>query len=109
MPQEPGGSMQALRLYGVVFGVVVALMETEWQVILTWFRFAENWIARGFVQAFIAALTMEVRWLLAAGCWPPAAAGCWLLACRLLAHLADCRPALEALEGLVESLLAGGR
>jgi hypothetical protein len=58
--QEPGGPTQALRLYGVIFGVVVALMETEWQAILAWCRFAENWIARGSVQAFIAVVTMEV-------------------------------------------------
>ncbi len=58
--QEPGAETQALRLFGMVFAVVMALVETEWQFIMTWFKFAENWIARGFVQAFVAVLTMEV-------------------------------------------------
>jgi hypothetical protein len=53
-------NVQLLRVYAIVFAVLVVLVETEWQWFLSFFKVLENWIARGFLQSFLAVLTLQI-------------------------------------------------
>ncbi|KAK9800872.1 hypothetical protein WJX73_003760 [Symbiochloris irregularis] len=51
---------QALRLWGIFFGVVILLVETEWEWFLASARHFDSWIWRGAFLAFESLLTLEI-------------------------------------------------
>lgn len=56
----PGLVQQALRIYGIIIGLVILLAETEWERFLSSARYFESWILRGFFLAFESLLTFEI-------------------------------------------------
>jgi len=51
---------QSLRVYGVMFSLFVALVETEWQRFMAHVKLFESWVIRGIFQTFLAVLTLSV-------------------------------------------------
>ncbi|KAG2482772.1 hypothetical protein HYH03_018312 [Edaphochlamys debaryana] len=52
--------IQVLRVYGVLFSLGLALVETEWDWLMHFCRIMELWLARGVCQAFLAVMTLEL-------------------------------------------------
>lgn len=57
---DAGGKEQLLRLYGMLLAAFLALVETEWPLLLANIRLLENWVARGCAQAFLAIFTLQI-------------------------------------------------
>lgn len=53
-------NVQVLRVYALFFASLVLLAETEWHTFLSYFKILENWVARGFLQSFLAVLTFQI-------------------------------------------------
>lgn len=56
----PGLLDQALRVFGLLGAVLVAVVEIEWERFLRLVRFTEYWVGRAIVQVFIALLTFKM-------------------------------------------------
>ncbi|KAK9809051.1 hypothetical protein WJX72_008458 [[Myrmecia] bisecta] len=55
-----GAIQQALRVYGILLGVVILFAEFEWERFLLNFRFLSSWLGRGSLQIFECVLTLEM-------------------------------------------------
>mmetsp|Transcript_17515 Transcript_17515/g.28719 ORF Transcript_17515/g.28719 Transcript_17515/m.28719 type:complete len:201 (+) Transcript_17515:2-604(+) len=49
----------SLRLYAIIFCVLVAFAEFEWRGFFHFFGFLENWITRGLFYIFVSLLTLS--------------------------------------------------
>lgn len=50
---------QSLRLFGILFSMVVASVETEWQFVLRNLQLLEAFIPRALLQMFLSVLTLH--------------------------------------------------
>lgn len=58
---EPkAAQLQVLRVYGVLISAGLAILETEWQLVLGCCRILESWVIRGLCQAFLSVLTLQL-------------------------------------------------
>ncbi|CAD7697077.1 unnamed protein product [Ostreobium quekettii] len=51
---------QTLRLYGILFSLIIMLVETEWQFFLDKLRILEGFVWRSLAQLFLAILTLQL-------------------------------------------------
>mmetsp|Transcript_20645 Transcript_20645/g.62199 ORF Transcript_20645/g.62199 Transcript_20645/m.62199 type:complete len:224 (+) Transcript_20645:367-1038(+) len=51
---------QALRVFGLLWAVIIAIIEIEWERILLLIRFTEYWVGRSILQIFTALLTFKM-------------------------------------------------
>ncbi|GMH32479.1 hypothetical protein BSKO_00313 [Bryopsis sp. KO-2023] len=51
---------QTLRIFGILFSALVALVETEWETFLVQLRLLDGWSLRGLFQLFLGILTLEL-------------------------------------------------
>mmetsp|Transcript_6806 Transcript_6806/g.25124 ORF Transcript_6806/g.25124 Transcript_6806/m.25124 type:complete len:254 (+) Transcript_6806:77-838(+) len=49
-----------LRLFGILFSVIVALNESGWEVFSRQFKALDNWVVRGAFQLHVSALTQLI-------------------------------------------------
>ncbi|KAM1759944.1 uncharacterized protein LOC126586528 [Malus sylvestris] len=45
------------RCYAVVIGVIVVVVETEWEFVMKFWKLLEYWAGRGMLQIFLAVMT----------------------------------------------------
>ena len=49
-------SGQAVRAFGLLWALLLLLVETEWRLVLRWVPALDAWAGRGLAQAFLGAL-----------------------------------------------------
>jgi amino acid transporter len=67
---------QALRVFGLLGAVLVAVIEIEWERLLLLVRFTEYWVGRAVVQVFIALLTFKMASPAGKDCKDPSGKDC---------------------------------
>ena len=58
---------QSLRLFGILFSLLVVAVETEWQFVLKKLRLLEGFVPRALLQLFLSILTLQLTSVEAGG------------------------------------------